>query len=103
MKIAAYRSVTLFQKHPQLLVHIPMFYDKTPISWRQDTPLLIGRKLVRVLLSSRLVLRSMEQIVNALEKRSPTSSMLPTLYRYITGWLYISGLSSRTGRIRTGR
>ncbi len=101
MKIAAYRSVTLFQKHPGLLVHIPMFYDKAPISWRQDQPLLIARKLVRIFLSSRPVLRSMEQIVNVLEKRSPTSGMLPTLYRYITGGYILQGY--RQGLVEFGQ
>jgi GT2 family glycosyltransferase len=91
MKVAAYRSVVLFQKHPELLVHIPMFYDKTPIHWRHDPPHLISRKLARAISSSPPVLWSMEQLVSALEKRYPISSMLPTLYRYIIGGYIFQG------------
>jgi GT2 family glycosyltransferase len=97
MRVAAYRSVTLFQKHPELLTHIPMFYDKTPINWRQDLPHLIARKLVRAIVSSRPVLWSLEQIVNALEKRYPTSGMLPALYRYIIGGYIFQGYREGLG------
>jgi glycosyltransferase involved in cell wall biosynthesis len=85
MKTAAYRAVVLFQKYPELLAHLPMFYDKNPIIWGQDPPRLIARKLARSMTSSRPALWSMEQIVNALEKRYPTSAILPSLYRYIIG------------------
>ena len=91
MRVAAYRSVTLFQKYPELLVHIPMFYDKTPINWRRDPLHLIARKLARAIVSSRPALWSMEQMVNALEKRYPTSGMLPALYRYIVGGYIFQG------------
>ena len=85
MRAAAYRAVVLFHKYPELLAHLPMFYDKTPILWGQDPPRAIVRKLVRSLASSRTILWSMEQIVNILEKRSSASNMLPPLYRYIIG------------------
>jgi glycosyltransferase involved in cell wall biosynthesis len=97
MRVAAYRSVTLFQKHPELLVHIPMFDDKTPINWRQDPPHLIARKLARAIISSRLTLWSLEQIVNTLEKRYPASSMLPVLYRYIIGGYIFQGYREGLG------
>jgi GT2 family glycosyltransferase len=97
MKIAAYRSVTLFQKHPELLVHIPMFYDKTPIGWRKDPPHLIARKWVRTIVSSQPVLWSMEQIANALEKHNPASGMLPVLYRYIIGGYIFQGYREGLG------
>jgi hypothetical protein len=85
MRTAAYRAVVLFQRYPALLAHVPMFYDKTPINWRQDTPHLIARKLTRTVASSRLALWTMEQIVHALEKRYPASTLLPSLYRFIVG------------------
>jgi hypothetical protein len=68
-----------------------MFYDKTPITWGQDPPPLIARKLARALASSRPALRSMEEIVHALEKRYPTSTLLPPLYRYIVGGYTFQG------------
>ena len=84
-KTAAYRAVVLFQRYPELLAHIPMFYDKTPIIWRQDPPNIIGCKLARSLASTHPALWSMEQIVKTLEKYSSASKLLPALYRYIVG------------------
>lgn len=91
MRVVACRSVTLFQKYPELLSHIPMFYEKTPINWRQDPPSLIVRKLVRAVVSSRPALSSMEQIVNSLEKHYPASGILPMLYRYVIGGSIFQG------------
>lgn len=91
MRTAAYRAVVLLQKYPELLAHVPMFHDKTPIIWGQDPPGLITRKLVRMIVSSKLMLWSMEQIVKALEKRYPESGILPALYRYIVGGYIFQG------------
>ena len=85
VRTAAYRAVVLFQKYPELLAYVPMFSDKTPITWGQDPPRLVARKLARSLASSPPALWSMEQIVTALEKYSPASGILPALYRYIIG------------------
>jgi glycosyltransferase involved in cell wall biosynthesis len=91
VRTAAYRAVVLFQRYPELLAHVPMFYDKTPITWGQDPLNLIGRKLARSLASTRPALWSMEQIVKALEKRYPTSKLLLSLYRYILGGYIYQG------------
>ncbi|MDQ3004488.1 MAG: glycosyltransferase family 2 protein [Chloroflexota bacterium] len=91
MRTAAYRAVVLFQKYPELLAHVPMFYDKTPIIWEQDPPRLITRKLVRSMTSSRPALWSMEQLASTLEKRYPTSPTLRLLYRYIIGGYIFQG------------
>ena len=91
VRTAAYRAVVLFQRYPDLLPHVPMFYDKTPIIWRQDSLHLIGRKLARHLASTRPALWSMELIVKTLEKRSPTSKRLLSLYRYIIGGYIYQG------------
>jgi len=91
VRTAAYRAVVLFQRYPELLAHVPMFYDKTPIIWRQDSLYLIGRKLARHLASTRPALWSMEQIVKTLEKRYPTSKRLLSLYRYIIGGYIYQG------------
>ena len=91
MRTAAYRAVVLLQKHPELLTHLPMFYDKTPILWGQDPPRTITRKLARSWASSHLALWIMEQIVGILEKRSSTSKILPSLYRYIIGGYIFRG------------
>ena len=91
MRTAACRAVVLLQKYPELLAHLPMFYDKTPILWDQDSSRVIARKLVRSVASSRFALWIMEQIVNTLEKHSPASTILPSLYRYIIGGYIFQG------------
>lgn len=85
MKMAAYRSVILFQKHPELLSYVPMLSDKTPIALQHDAPRLIFRKMVRAVSAAPPFLWSMEQTVKVLEKQNPTSRILPALYRYIVG------------------
>jgi glycosyltransferase involved in cell wall biosynthesis len=97
MRTAAYRSVILFKKYPELLAHVPMFNDKTTINWRQDSARLIARKLARSLTASRPALWSMEQIVKILEKHYPASSMLPPLYRYIVGGYVFRGYREGLG------
>ena len=91
MRTAAYRAVVIFQRYPELLAHVPMFYDKTPILWRQDRPSLIARKVARSMASSRPVIWSMEEVVHLLEKRNPASSLLPALYRCIIGGYIFRG------------
>ena len=91
VRTSSYRAVVLFQRYPELLAHVPMFYDKNPIIWRQDPLRLIARKLGRSMTSSRLILWSMEQIVHILEKRYPASTLLSMLYRYIIGGYTFQG------------
>ena len=91
LRTAAYRAVALFQKYPELIAHLPMFFDKTPIVWGQDRPRLIARKLARSMASSRPALWSMEHVVNALEKSYPASTILPSLYRHIIGGYIYQG------------
>jgi glycosyltransferase involved in cell wall biosynthesis len=97
MRTAAFRAVVLFQKYPELLAHLPMFYDKTPISWGQDPPHLIARKLARSVASSGPALWSMEQIVTALEKHYSASTILASLYRYIIGGYIFRGYREGLG------
>ena len=96
-------GVDLFVKHPELIVHIPMFGDKGPIAWRQDPPALVLRKLARQVASSRLCTRTMEQAVPLLERLAPGSKLLTLLYRWIvSGYIcrgYRAGLreAARSG------
>jgi glycogen synthase len=90
-RTSAFQAVLLFQKYPELLFHLPMFYDKTPIIWSQDRPLLVIRKWARFIISTRPVLWSLERIVNILEKSDPASNILPDLYRYIIGGYLFHG------------
>lgn len=91
MRTASYRSIVLFKRYPELLHYVPMFQDKTPISWSQDRPLLIVRKVGRTIVSSRLALWIMEQVAHVIEKYRPASSLLSTLYRYIIGGYIFQG------------
>ncbi len=85
MREAAYRAVVLFQKYPDLVPYLPMFYDKTPIMWGKDPLGLVLRKLARHTMSSQPALWSMEKLVAILEKRNPSSNFLHSLYIWIVG------------------
>lgn len=82
-----YRASTaaprLFQRHPALKPSIPMFRDKGPISWREDGPPLIGRKIARQIVSSPPVLWVMEASVRFLETHCPSPTILERLCRWI--------------------
>jgi GT2 family glycosyltransferase len=90
-RTAAYRSVALFQKYPDLMAHTPMFSDKTPISWGNDRPDLVARKLARSLASTQVALWCMEQAASALERFRPASGLLRSLYRYVIGGYIFRG------------
>ncbi len=74
----------LFALHPETKDHLPMFRDKGPIAWRQDSPALIARKLARQIVSSPPALRGMEGLVRVLEARYPSPVILERLYRWIS-------------------
>jgi glycosyltransferase involved in cell wall biosynthesis len=90
-KEAAYRSVVLFQKHPDLLPHIKMFDDKTPIAWGEDPPRLITRKMFRRIASSSPSLWGMEHLVEWLEKSQASPALLNSLYRWVVGGYIFQG------------
>ena len=62
-----------------------MMYDKTPLAWGQDSPLLIARKLARYLGSSQPVLGSTEKLVSMLEQHYPSPVVLRRLYGWLQG------------------
>ncbi len=79
----AYRAVALLARHPDLLPHLPMLADKTPVDWRHDSPGLILRKLVRRPASLRPVLWGLEQGAQRLP------SLREPLERWVVGgYLY---------------
>lgn len=85
MHTVAYRAVALLQKHPELLDHLPMFEDKTPIAWRRDSVRLMVRKLVRRASSSRPLLWSMEGLAGVLGTCLAVRDRQGPLYRWILG------------------
>jgi glycosyltransferase involved in cell wall biosynthesis len=82
---ASKSAVPLFQKYPELQSSIRMYGDKTPVNWGKDPLKLIVRKLVRALVSSKLIVESIELIVNLIEKYFPNPKLLLPLYRWIFG------------------
>jgi len=88
---ASKSAVRLFQVHPQLQPHIPMFRDKTPIDWGGDPPRLIVRKLARRGISAPPIIRGMERIVRVAERVCPAPRLLRPLYRWISGAYMLYG------------
>ena len=88
---ASKSAVWLFKKHQPLQNLIPMLYDKTPLDWAQDSPLLITRKLARSLVSSRPMLKSMEKIASILEQLYPSPIVLRRLYYLLQGAYMFQG------------
>jgi hypothetical protein len=62
-----------------------MFRDMTSIEWDRDTPDLIGRKVVRRLISIRPITWSMERLLALLEAHYPSPALLRPLYRWVNG------------------
>jgi hypothetical protein len=89
MHETAFRAAVLFQKHPELLSHLAMFDDKTPIAWGEDSPRLVARKLARRLASTRPALAGMEQAAGFLNKKQISPALVENLSRWIVGgYLY---------------
>jgi glycosyltransferase involved in cell wall biosynthesis len=80
---AGHSAVWLFKSHPGLRDEIPMFRDKHPISWKDDSLHLILFKVMRTGVSSSWSVSAMRRLVRILEKRDPDSSLLAYLYRWI--------------------
>lgn len=82
-------AVSVVKSHPFLAEFIPMLHDKEPINWGQDSLVLVLRKLVRQLASSRPVVTSMLLGVHWLENHAPSSKSLLLLYRWlVSAWIY---------------
>jgi len=88
---AAYRAVLLFHKYPELIHHLPMFTDKTPIVFSYDSPGLMIRKLFRRIFSSRLMMFMMEKTVLLLPNHSFTERLTRSLDRWIIGGYIFQG------------
>lgn len=105
---AAFRAAALFEKHPDLVPHLPMFEDKVAISWRNDSAALVVRKLMRKLLSSPPVLSLMERIVSERDSnQGPQRSgrLRRALRRWVIGGHIYHGYwhGLRSGAGQTGK
>ncbi len=98
---AAHAAAKLFETHPGIWRHLPMFEDKVRVSWREDPWLLIARKLIRPLSSAMAVLWSLEHMTYFLDSFSAPSSIISRLERWVIGGYIFRGL--RDGRLAGGR
>ena len=93
--------------YPCLMQYMPMFWDKGPVEWRQDSPARIARKVARQISSSSPAMALMEHTVPLLERSAPESKPLVLLYRWIaSGYIYRGyreGLRARSMVNGTGR
>ncbi len=96
---AALSAPKLFQTHPAIRDALPMFYDKTPVVWGQDSPKVIIRKSARRVASFRASSWVMVQIVRILEMRYPSIKLLYPLYRWIIGGCIFRGYRAGLKRL----
>lgn len=82
---AGQAAARLFQVHPGIRPHLPMFADKGPVAWRADGPALAARKLLRGALSAWPVVRGLEVLAGALGRVAPRSGLAAPLRRWIIG------------------
>jgi glycosyltransferase involved in cell wall biosynthesis len=87
----AFRAVVLFHKYPELVNYLPMFADKTPVVWKQDTLGLIVRKLLRPITSSRFVIWMMEKWLKMVRNQPGLAWVQSALGRWIVGGYIFRG------------
>jgi hypothetical protein len=86
-------AVLLWQRYPDILEYLPMFDDKRPVDWSNDSLRILVRKLLRQLSASRVVVWVLDRAVQVLERGvrrtenygGKTGIMLRSLYRWING------------------
>lgn len=88
---ASHAAVRLFQRYPELRNYLPMYLDKTPINWQADSPGLVLRKIARRIMSSRLILKSLEMVAEFFEGFCPSPRLLKAFYRWINGGYMFRG------------
>jgi len=87
---AAHSAARLFELHPDLPAHLPMFADKSGVV-PGDPPALRFRKRLRPLTSSRPVLRLLGLAVRLAEPIRPVHGILRHLYRWTIGGAIYAG------------
>jgi hypothetical protein len=75
----------LFAKHPELRDQLDMFRDKGHISWRDDPPYIILRKLARSAMILPLALWVLERATSTVDALWPSQVLLRPLYRWVIG------------------
>jgi len=93
---------SLFQCHPGLVDEIPMFRDMTPVVPKNDTDLIVIRKLFRKVSATQVVVIVIEELVNWLENHWSKPTLLRPLYRWITGAYIYRGFQAGLRRTQGG-
>lgn len=73
----------LIEKHQELKSEIGLLRDKGAIEWGQDSPGLIGRKLRRMVVSTRPALWAWKRLARLLEQHAPESRVLRHVYHWL--------------------
>jgi len=68
-----------------------MLYDKTPLAWKQDSPLLIARKLARYIVSPQPIQGGIEKLATILEQHYSSPVVLRHLYYWLHGACMFEG------------
>jgi GT2 family glycosyltransferase len=101
MRIASRVAPILFKKHPGLKDSIAMFHDKGYISWRDDPPNIVLRKLARSIMIRPPARKALEVITGVVEALWPSPALLRPLYRWVIGTYiclgYREGLKAQHG------
>jgi len=84
-------AVPLLQQYPGLHQYLPMYWDKHPITWQQDSTGLIVRKILRIMASHPLSISVLEHITRYIEQYMPRPSLLLPLYRWVVGGYIFRG------------
>lgn len=88
---ASEAAATLFQHYPDLAPEIPMFHDKYPVNWQEDSPKLIARKLARRVLSAQPVRSGMENLARRMDTAGAPDALRAPIYRWIAGGYMYTG------------
>lgn len=84
-------AVPLMQQYPGIEQYLPMYWDKHPINWQQDSIGVIGRKLFRITASQPFSISVLEYITHYIEQYAPRPSLLIPLYRWVVGGYIFQG------------
>lgn len=96
----AYRAAFLFDRYPELQPHIPMFYDMVPIVWGKDGPVLVLRKLARMVASTRPSLWSLEYLAAILAGTDRLARPQARLIKWIIGGHIYQGYQAGLRQLR---
>jgi len=85
MRRAGRAAVRLFERHPDLRRHLPMFRAMPPLDWRRDPPGLVARKLLRLATATAVGRAAAMALARGLERAAPGSRALDAAYRWAIG------------------